>query len=147
MRQSDPSSVVEMSVDDAYRFLQERPGAQLVDVRTRPEWSFVGVPFLPFRADQPIFLEWRSYPDMQVDGAFASRLEAELRRRGVDAHAPLLFLCRSGARSREAAAAMIDAGRPVCINVTEGFEGPLDDDGHRGLLAGWRASRLPWRQS
>ncbi|MDS4040954.1 MAG: rhodanese-like domain-containing protein, partial [Candidatus Competibacter sp.] len=31
-------------------------------------------------------------------------------------------------------------------NVADGFEGPLDDDSHRGA-SGWRAERLPWKQS
>jgi hypothetical protein len=34
-----------------------------------------------------------------------------------------------------------------CINVTEGFEGDLDAEGHRGNLNGWRARGLAWRQS
>ena len=147
MSQSEPSSVVEMSVDDAYRFLQDHADAQLVDVRTHAEWSYVGVPDLPFSDADPIFLRWQIYPDMNVDASFTSRLDQELTRRGLDANAPLLFLCRSGARSRSAAAAMIAAGHRVCVNVTEGFEGPLDAHGHRGAVAGWRAAGLPWRQS
>lgn len=146
MTQSD-SSVVEMSVDDAYRFLQEHPDAQLVDVRTRAEWSFVGAPLLPFRDAPAIFLEWQSYPQMQVDAAFVARLDAELASRHAGADAPLLFLCRSGARSRAAAQAMRAAGRTRCINVSEGFEGPLDAQGHRGEIEGWQAAGLPWRQS
>ena len=42
------------------------------------------------------------------------------------AGAPLLFICRSGARSRQAAIAMTSAGWAPCFNVSDGFEGPLD---------------------
>ena len=33
------------------------------------------------------------------------------------------------------------------INVSEGFEGPLDDNYHRGTLGGWRFHGLPWQQN
>jgi rhodanese-related sulfurtransferase len=37
--------------------------------------------------------------------------------------------------------------RPVVlINVLEGFEGPLDEDHHRGTMSGWRKEGLPWEQ-
>ncbi|QLP96744.1 MAG: rhodanese-like domain-containing protein [Rhodoblastus sp.] len=146
MTQSD-SSVDEMNVDEAYRFLQDNPAAQLVDVRTRAEWTFVGAPLLPFREDGAIMLEWQSYPDMRIDADFVARLDAELARRRVGADAALLFLCRSGARSHAAALAMKAAGRARCVNVRDGFEGPLDAEGRRGRVAGWRAAGLPWRQS
>ena len=34
-----------------------------------------------------------------------------------------------------------------CTNVAEGFEGDLDQGGHRGGLGGWKARGLPWRQN
>ncbi|MEL7461103.1 MAG: hypothetical protein AAFX45_00275 [Pseudomonadota bacterium] len=64
----------------------------------------------------------------------------------------LLFICRSGVRSRYAAEAVAEALVPTgaatrCINVAEGFEGDLDLDNHRGRLNGWKARGLAWRQS
>jgi rhodanese-related sulfurtransferase len=147
MSQSDKQAIGAMSVVQAFQFLKDHPRSQLVDVRTRAEWSFVGVPLLPFRDEAAIFLEWQSYPDMQVDGDFATRLEMELTRRAVGASEALLFLCRSGARSSAAAAAMTAAGRGVCVNIVDGFEGPLDAAGRRNRVGGWRAADLPWRQS
>ena len=38
------------------------------------------------------------------------------------------------------------AGYPHVYNVADGFEGPVDPDGHRGSAAGWKAEGLPWRQ-
>jgi rhodanese-related sulfurtransferase len=57
-----------------------------------------------------------------------------------------VFLCRSGARSRHAAIAMTSAGWGPCFNVSDGFEGPLDDSRRRGG-AGWKAGGLPWAQT
>ena len=51
------------------------------------------------------------------------------------------YLMRSAAAAKVATA----AGLGPAYNVSEGFEGPLDRDGHR-TVAGWKAAGLPWRQ-
>ena len=53
---------------------------------------------------------------------------------------------RSGGRSRMAAEAMAAAGYRRCLNVAEGFEGPIDADRHRSQIAGWKFARLAWVQ-
>jgi len=60
--------------------------------------------------------------------------------------AAILFLCRSGARSRAAAIAMTELGFARCYNIAGGFEGDLDGERHRGV-GGWKAAGLPWRQN
>jgi rhodanese-related sulfurtransferase len=60
--------------------------------------------------------------------------------------APILFICRSGGRSRAAAAALTAAGYRRCYNVAEGFEGNPDPERHRGKTGGWKAAGLPWVQ-
>ena len=60
---------------------------------------------------------------------------------------PVLLICRSGQRSVDAGEALEAAGFASVINVTEGFEGPLDDNYHRGTLGGWRCHGLPWQQN
>ena len=60
---------------------------------------------------------------------------------------PVLLICRSGNRSVNAGLALEAAGFTQVINVLEGFEGPLDDDYHRGTLGGWRLRGLPWYQT
>jgi rhodanese-related sulfurtransferase len=121
--------------------------AALVDVRTQPEWQFVGVPDLTALGKTTIFREWQTYPTMQVAPDFAQGLSAELERQGADKTSPVIFLCRSGARSRQAAIALTSMGWARCYNVADGFEGPLDAERRRGSLSGWRARGLPWRQS
>lgn len=142
-----PDYAGDLSAEDAFAFLEGRPDAVLVDVRTKAEWNFVGVPDLSPIGRQPILLEWQSFPSSGADPAFAEKLEAELSARGAPADAPLLFLCRSGARSRAAAIAATLERRRECFNIADGFEGPRDGDGHRGTLAGWKAAKLPWSQS
>jgi hypothetical protein len=38
------------------------------------------------------------------------------------------------------------AGYRQCFNVADGFEGNVDNQGHRGTTGGWKASNLPWVQ-
>jgi rhodanese-related sulfurtransferase len=137
----------DVSAIDAYAMLEKDSSTVLVDVRTKAEWSYVGVPDLNGIGKETIFLEWQAFPTMAVAADFAPHLVEILRARGVSAAAPVLFLCRSGARSRAAAMALTKAGQEHCYNIAEGFEGPLDDKRQRGAVAGWKAHGLPWAQS
>jgi rhodanese-related sulfurtransferase len=127
---------------EAYELLEQDPDAVLVDVRTRPEWAYVGLPDLTGLGKDVVRVEWNRYPDGARNGAFLDELAAA----GVDRDRPVVFLCRSGVRSAAAAEAATRAGYARAYNVSEGFEGPLDAHGHRGSR-GWRAAGLPWRQS
>lgn len=126
----------------AWEALQRDPDAALVDVRTDAEWTFVGLPDLAEAGKQVALIPWQVYPTMQVNGHFAEHL----RKSGFTPANKLYFICRSGARSYSAAQAAIEAGFPHAFNVADGFEGPVDAEGHRGTAAGWKADGLPWRQ-
>ena len=127
----------------AWKILSERKDATLIDVRTRAEWNFVGLPDLTGIGKTPSLLEWQVFPSMQPNPEFVATLAGAV----ADTSAPLLFLCRSGARSAAAAKAMTAAGYSTCLNVADGFEGPLDAQAKRGAAGGWKAEGLPWRQS
>lgn len=137
----------DIEVGEAWRLLETDPKAQLVDVRTAAEWTFVGLPDLSSLGRGVHCVEWQSFPSMAIDPEFAKIAAGELRRAGAGPDTPLLFLCRSGARSRAAAIAMTRAGFTRAYNVAGGFEGDMDQDGHRGHRTGWKAARFPWRQS
>ena len=132
----------DVSPREAWNILSSDEKAVLIDVRTAPEWSFVGVPDLGSLGKQVVRQSWQTYPRMEVDADFAARLAATV----ADHDAPLLFLCRSGARSRSAAMAMTQAGYRRCYNIATGFEGNHDQERHRGRAAGWKADGLPWVQ-
>ena len=59
---------------------------------------------------------------------------------------PVVLICRSGHRSLDAGIALEKAGFSDVYNVQDGFEGPIDDDHHRGTISGWRKDGLPWEQ-
>jgi len=127
----------------AWKILSEHKDAVLVDVRTRAEWNYVGLPDLDPIAKKPALLEWQVFPSMQPNPEFVAALSGAIANKD----APLLFLCRSGARSAAAAKAMTAAGYSTCLNVADGFEGPLDAQAKRGSAGGWKAAGLPWRQT
>jgi rhodanese-related sulfurtransferase len=115
-------------------------------VRTRAEWTYVGIPDLGPIGKRAVLVEWQTFPDQSVDARFVERLAGELKALGVQLDDDLYFICRSGSRSLAAAKAMAEAGYRSCHNVLCGFEGPLDDLRHRGTCSGWKASGLPWLQ-
>ncbi|HEX8009473.1 MAG TPA: rhodanese-like domain-containing protein [Casimicrobiaceae bacterium] len=121
---------------EAGTLLEGLPDAQLIDVRTRPEWDYVG------HVPGSILIEWNSYPSGMRNPAFLD----QLREAAGDRETPLLFLCRSGHRSDAAARAAAAAGYTMAFNVLEGFEGDRDAQGHRGTIGGWRKAGLPWVQ-
>lgn len=132
---------------EAFALLKSNPKAHLVDVRSSAEWSFVGLTDLAELGRQPLLVEWQAFPGMALNARFVEQADAALKDVGAGANDPVLFLCRSGARSRAAAIAMTKAGFHACYNIVDGFEGALDNARHRGLTGGWKASGLPWVQS
>ena len=134
----------DLSAAEAWAQLSREPAAQLVDVRTTAEWSFVGVPDLSSIGRRVHCLEWQGYPSMAANPDFVAQARAAL---GDKKDTPVLFLCRSGARSRAAAMAMTGAGYTRSFNVAGGFEGDLDEERHRGRQSGWKAAGLPWKQT
>ena len=122
--------------------LRTDPDAQVVDVRTDVEWAYVGLPDLSAADKQPVLLPWQLFPSMQVNADFTD----QMKQSGLKPSHKIYFLCRSGARSLAAAQAAQAAGFPYAYNIADGFEGPPDEEGHRGTVAGWKAEALPWRQ-
>ena len=121
---------------EAHEVWRNAPGAKLVDVRTRAEWSYVG------RVPGAIEIELLTYPGNGLNPGFVAELVEN-----VDKAAPVLFICRSGGRSHNAAMLAHQAGYAAAYNVLEGFEGDRDAQGHRNTTGGWRVAGLPWTQS
>jgi rhodanese-related sulfurtransferase len=145
--QNDEKAVDNVDVAMTWQGLATRPRSQLIDVRTRAEWTYVGIPDLGSIGKRAVLVEWQTFPDQTVDPRFVERLTGELKALDAQSDDDLFFICRSGGRSLAAAKAMAEAGYRACHNVAGGFEGPLDDDRHRGFAGGWKATGLPWLQA
>lgn len=126
----------EVTPSEAWLLLQSAPGVRLVDVRSHAEWQFVGV--IP----NAVMIELKTFPGMLDNPHFGEQLKTQ-----VDHEALVLFICRSGARSDQAARIAADLGYTNAYNILEGFEGDKDGNSHRNTVNGWRANGLPWIQS
>ena len=130
-----------LSAAEVWYKLQNDAEAVLIDIRTRAEWAFVGGPDLSSLGKTALQVEWQIFPNMERNPRFVRELQAQ----GVTPGQPIYLICRSGIRSRAAAEFLAERGY-ITYNVTDGFEGPINEQGHRGA-SGWRAERLPWKQS
>ena len=120
---------------EAWFLSEHAPGAVIVDVRSQAERDLTGY------LDKAVAIEWQTYPDWHPNPYFISQLKA-----AVDPEALVMFMCRSGNRSHQAATEAQLAGYGAAYNIKEGFEGEKDRDGHRGVVNGWKAAGLPWKQ-
>jgi rhodanese-related sulfurtransferase len=114
--------------------LVEQGAAALIDVRTEPEFKFVG--HVPGSSN----VEWHG----RDEGPRQKFLQA--LRAAAPPETPLLLICRSGVRSHFAASVATAAGFARVYNVLEGFEGQIDATRQRGRINGWRRAGLPWEQ-
>ncbi|MFT4243447.1 MAG: rhodanese-like domain-containing protein [Acidovorax sp.] len=112
--------------------------ALLVDVRTAEERKFVG--HVPGSAHVP----WATGTALSRNPRFVRELGALIAKQPQPT--TVLLICRSGKRSALAAQEAAKAGLANVLNVSEGFEGDLDDAQQRGRFNGWRFHGLPWIQ-
>jgi rhodanese-related sulfurtransferase len=123
-----------LTPSEAYQALQLTPAAKLVDVRSRPELDLVG------KIPGALHIEWSFYPDWKPNPDFSAQLATQ-----VDKESLVLFICRTGGRSNNAATAAAQAGFSESYNVLEGFEGEADPGTkQRGKINGWKVAGLPW---
>ena len=122
---------------EAFTLLQAAPNVKLVDVRTNAERDWVGRVVAP--EGQQLAVEWASYPGGQPNPQFGAQLQQAAGKDDI-----LLFLCRSGVRSRHSARVATELGYANAFDILEGFEGDKDGEGHRKSIGGWCKAGLPW---
>jgi rhodanese-related sulfurtransferase len=122
---------------EAWALLQSSPHVRLVDVRTNAERDWVGRPALPDAQHGAV--QWTLYPGGTPNPDFATQLQQTADKEDV-----VLFLCRSGVRSRHAARVATELGYTQAFDILEGFEGDRDGEGHRKTVSGWCKAGLPW---
>lgn len=125
-----------------------------VDVRSRAEVAFVG---MPTRVDVHIPLLTLAAGDSYDPGAGSYQLEpnpdfetdflAFAMDNDIDADTPIIVMCRSGSRSAKAADRIAEMGFTHVYSMTDGFEGDTAKDGAQAgqrVVNGWRNAGLPW---
>lgn len=132
----------------------EDPSVVFLDVRTRPEVAFLGIPErvnvnIPYLV-MPEHARYdpgrQTYPmvqNMDFEIAFLDYAEEA----AVEDETPIIVICRSGTRSAKAADTLFDLGYVNVYTIVDGFEGDLATDGpERGhpVLNGWKNAGLQW---
>ena len=134
----------DLSPVQAAQMLRDDPRAVLVDIRSSMEFLFVGHPV------GAVHIPWIDEPDWDVNPQFVTEVrKLMLGGQSCDAEdgcAPVILICRSGKRSKEAGRALSDAGLKHVFHVDEGFEGELNEHHQRSSVGDWRFHGLPWEQ-
>src|SRR5258707_6316370 len=125
-----------VSPAEAFELLQLDPRTRLVDVRTRAELDWVGRPVIG--DGQYAHIEWTRYPGAVPNQEFLDQLSL-----AASPDTPVLFLCRSAARSKLAAIAATQVGFTKAYDLLEGFEGDDYGHGHRKTVSCWCFRCLP----
>jgi rhodanese-related sulfurtransferase len=145
-----------LTAADAYQVAQSEK-VLFVDVRTRAEVTFVGMPTV---ADANIpymeidnFYGWdekKANFKMEPNSGFVNAIEERLAGKGLDKSAKIIVMCRSGDRSSGAANLLAKAGYQNVWSVVDGFEGDVAKDGPEAgkrAVNGWKNAKLPWTYS
>ena len=133
-------SISQISPQDSWKILRKDNNSILIDVRTKEELIFTGEADLSEAAAKYVALPWRSYPGMEINHSFTGDLITFINKAFPNTkpeQIKLLFLCRSGVRSNEAANHISNLNYE-CYNIINGFE---------GAIGGWKAENLPWKQN
>lgn len=128
----------------AWQMMQDDPRTLLIDIRSSMEFLFVGHPV------GAVHIPWIDEPEWIINPHFVAEVRKLLLGGAVcdadEGCAPIILICRSGKRSKEAGKALLSDRLANVFHVEEGFEGELDDHHHRSTSGGWRYHDLPWEQ-
>lgn len=144
-----------LTAQDAYEMASEAPDKVLfIDVRTRGELQFIGMPTLidahvPFLVETtpPQWDEANSTFKLAPNPTFVDDVGRRLAQKGLGRADPVIVICQGGLRAARAANVLTQAGYTTVYTIIDGFEGdPVAAGPHRGerLVNGWRNAGLPW---
>ena len=136
--------------------LKQKMGTKafFVDVRTRYEVSYLGMPTV---ADANI--AYVEHPDdapwddkagrfkLEVNSDFGPELARRMAAKGLGKGDVVIVMCRSGDRSARAANLLSQLGYASVFSVVDGFEGDVATSGPRQgqrVVNGWKNADLPW---
>jgi rhodanese-related sulfurtransferase len=126
----------------------------LIDIRTRAEAMYLGMPTLADHLvpvlDFPEVWEWSESQGeylQQGNPNFVRDIEKRLKQAGLTKDDPVILICRSGIRSNSASGLLSYYGFKKAYTVVDGYEGDKAVSGpDKGMrtVNGWKNARLPW---
>lgn len=126
--------IKDISPDEAFGVLKEA-NTYLVDVRSIAEYVFVG--HAEMAHSIPLMFWDEKRQDFVPNENFIKDVKARFK---TDDR--LIFICRSGGRSKRAALQAYEEGFSHVLNIALGFEGEKNAEGYR-TVNGWKNS-LPY---
>lgn len=144
-----------LTATDAYEMVRETPAEVLfIDVRTRGELQFIGMPTLvdaqvPFLVEATP-LQWDEAASsfrLVANADFVAGVDRRLAAKGLTRSDIVIVICQAGGRAARAADTLTRAGYATVYTVVDGFEGdPVSEGPNKGmrLVNGWRNAGLPW---
>lgn len=144
-----------LTPEQTWQLMKEKADQILfVDVRDPVEIMFVGFTDavdvnVPFKlADRHEFLDDKKHFAMKANPDFVSGIERALAQKGLDKHALVITMCRSGSdRGKPSAEFLLEQGFTNVKYVENGFQGDKATDGKQQgmrVVNGWMNSGLPW---
>ncbi len=129
---------------DAYEMLKKDDKIFFLDVRTRAEVAFLGMPALA-DTNIPYMLvgdwdEWDKKKNtfkIQANSNFLPYFKDYMRSNGLGKETKIITICRSGNRSAKAVNLLSKIGYSNVYTVIDGFEGSTKENG-------WKNNGLPW---
>ena len=121
-----------------------------LDVRTRTEVAFVGMPVAADANVPYMFMaepmtwndDWGNF-EMISNPDFLKAVKQRLEEKGLTQDDKVFLMCRSGGRSASAVDLLSKAGFTNVYTVVDGYEGDTAKNGRR-IVNGWKNSDLPW---
>ena len=135
---------------EAYAMATTDANVYLLDVRTEGEWTWVGHPGENRLGDgaalagKVVNISYKidHKNEFVINPSFISDVDELFES---NPNVELITMCRSGKRSRDAAAALESAGY-TAHNLASGFEGSSDAKGYR-TVNGWKVDGFPYTTS
>ncbi len=143
-----------LTAKDAYQLKSEHSDVIFVDVRTRAEVAFVGMPLIS-DANVPYMVsgDWGTWDEkkknfkLEANSGFLVSMDDLVKAKGGSKETKIIVMCRSGSRSAKAANLLAKNGYKNVYTVLDGFEGDKAKSGDlkgQRVVNGWKNSGLPW---
>ncbi len=137
-----------LTSSEGHRFKTQNPKILFLDVRTRAEVNFLGMPDvadanIPIKPFTTVLAKnGKNY--QRVDNEHFVPAIADLIARKKLGEDPVIFvMCRNGKGSAIAANRLAEHGYTKVYSIVDGYEGDFDASGKR-TVNGWKNAGLPW---
>ncbi|MEN8174136.1 MAG: rhodanese-like domain-containing protein [Pseudomonadota bacterium] len=143
-----------ITAPQAHRLMMDEGDTALfLDVRTRAEVAFLGMPASADANVPYMTVDWTEWDErkrnfrLSPNSSFVADVAALLEHKGLTPHSRVMLICRSGSRSARAADLLTKAGFTNVYSVTDGYEGDKRKNGNQHgqrVVNGWKNNNLPW---